>query len=73
MVQTPMYSIFSYLKKWSHVNLIHGYGYNLCNAITFATGSLKRGSYESYVTNVQKNGTYTTHLKYLESIYILRK
>ena len=55
------------------MNLIHGYGYNLCNAITFATGSLKRGSYESYVTNVQKNGTYTTHLKYLESIYILRK
>ena len=25
---------------------------------TFATGSLKHGSYESYVTNVQKNGTY---------------
>ena len=55
------------------MNLIHGYGYNLCNAITFAIGSLKRGSYESYVTNVQKNGTYTTHLKYLESIYTLRK
>ena len=37
---------------------------------TFATGSLKHGSYESYATNVQKNGTYNTHLKYLESIYI---
>ena len=34
----------------------------LLHSDTFATGSLKHGSYESYVTNVQKNGTYPIYL-----------